>query len=44
MYDYNHFKPHKSLGKMSPKAYAKRNQPEGTLGLIENNDIFDNVN
>ncbi len=44
MHDYNHFKPHKSLGKMSPKAYAKRNQPEGTLGLIENNDIFDNVN
>ena len=44
MDDYNHHKPHESLGNISPKMYLKRNQPEGTLGLIENNNIFENVN
>ena len=44
MHDYNYHKPHESLGNISPIMYLKRNQPESTLGLIENNDIFENVN
>ncbi len=34
MFDYNHFKPHDSLGNLPPRVYAKRNHPEGTLGVI----------
>jgi len=32
MFDYNHFKPHDSLGNMPPKVFAKHNHPE--LGII----------
>jgi putative transposase len=44
MFDYNHFKPHDSLGNIPPKVFAKRNHPEGTLGVIENYNLLQNVN